>query len=62
MKRNKEQERAYRQGWDAESNKQHKNKDCLCPYPIGHPVIGLRQAWFDGLYDNHFSKYDHIQH
>ena len=56
----KEQNKAYEQGWEAENNKETMNKDALCPYPIGHSVIGLRQYWFDGLYDNRFLKYEHI--
>jgi|JI10StandDraft_1071094.scaffolds.fasta_scaffold682654_2 hypothetical protein len=55
-------QRAYNQGFDAWNRSDISDKDTLCPYPVGGPSInaGLRQAWFDGLLDNRFSKYDHI--
>ena len=57
---NPAQVRAYNEGWRAWERTDIPNKDSLCPYPISHPVIGLRQHWFEGLYDNKFSKYSHI--
>lgn len=59
--RTKEQDIAYREGFNAEYRFDVKNKDVLCPYPIGHKIQGLRQSWFDGLYDNRFIKYKHIK-
>ena len=55
-----EQKKAYDQGYAAQDRVDIKNKDILCPYPIGGKASGLRQCWYDGLYDNKFSKYDHI--
>jgi hypothetical protein len=56
----REDEKAYYEGYNAENKTDISNKDALCPYPIGHNVHGLRQQWFNGLYDNRFSKYSHI--
>lgn len=56
----REQHKAYYEGFNAENQTDIPDKDALCPYPIMHPVHGLRQQWFMGLYDNRFSKYDHI--
>lgn len=56
----REQHKAYYEGFNAENRTDIPDKDALCPYPIMHPVHGLRQQWFMGLYDNRFSKYDHI--
>lgn len=53
------QHKAYKEGYEA-YNSDIADKDALCPYPIGNPIIGLRQRWFTGLYDNKYSKYDHI--
>lgn len=54
--------RAYNLGFEAWDRNDISDKDSLCPYPIGgpHNSLGLRQAWYDGLLDNRFSKYDHI--
>lgn len=52
--------RAYNEGWRAWERDTIPNKDSLCPYPISHPVVGLRQYWFEGLYDHKFMKYSHI--
>lgn len=54
------QVRAYNEGWKAWERQNIPNKDSLCPYPISHPVVGLRQHWFEGLYDHKFMKYSHI--
>lgn len=56
----REQHKAYYEGFNAENRTDIPDKDALCPYPIMHPVHGLRQQWFMGLYDNRFSKYSHI--
>jgi len=55
-----EQRRAYDEGYNAQDRADVEAKDILCPYPIGYGVSGLRQCWYNGLYDNKFSKYDHI--
>lgn len=55
-----ERTKAYREGYRAWNRTDIANKDALCPYPITHAADGLRQQWFNGLYDNRFSKYEHI--